>query len=279
MDAEPGKEAAMITRTVLFLLAGLLLLATPAHGQTVPVDTLVHYGLTAPPSEFDWGCFGPCECPVFIQAPLTGTFSLVRRGTDPATLATTYDVLDVHWSAPRLNGASDIKGAGTYVRMETNPPTDELTLDLSFDGGPLQHFDSGTRTVAATFPEIRSRISLHGEYCHDSLLIVDAKPASVAGADLHPSVASLGASPNPFSGSTSLELSQPRAGPVTLAVFDAAGRRVRTLARDEWLGAGSSTHAWDGRRDDGRDAPPGLYLARLESTGEHVVRTIVKLAP
>jgi len=76
------------------------------------------------------------------------------------------------------------------------------------------------------------------------------------------SALSLAAQPNPFRGSTTVEFRVPAAGPVTLAVHDVAGRRVRTL-HDGPLAAGPHRQAWDGRSDDGRLLPAGTYFVRI----------------
>jgi hypothetical protein len=268
----------LLTLALLLALLVLALLAREVHGQAAG-DTLVNYGLAAPPSEFDWGCMGACACPVFIQAPMSGAFTLVRRATDPATQATTYDVRNVHWKAPRSDGATSVMlGSGVYTRMATDPPTDRMTLDLAFDGGPVQHFDSGVRQVGVSFPEIRTELRLHESICFDSLLAVDANP-QVAACTCDPEpVTRLLAFPNPFAGSTSFAMSLPRAGQVTLAIYDAAGRRVRTLASGEAFEGGLLARGWDGRREDGAPAPPGYYMARLDAPGARWTRPIVKLA-
>ena len=73
---------------------------------------------------------------------------------------------------------------------------------------------------------------------------------------------------------TALEFTLPGAGPARLALYDAAGRRVRTLF-DEALPAGAVRRAWDGRGDDGRAVPPGLYFARLTTAfGARTARLI-----
>src|SRR5262245_58645127 len=55
------------------LTVAWLCVAPPCRGQT---DPGVLYTLASPPSQFEWGCFGPCECPVLIQSPLGGSFIL-----------------------------------------------------------------------------------------------------------------------------------------------------------------------------------------------------------
>lgn len=71
--------------------------------------------------------------------------------------------------------------------------------------------------------------------------------------------------PNP-SGAPRLVFVLPRTAAVDLAVFDVAGRRVRTLARG-MFGAGTHERAWDGADDAGRPAGAGLYFFRLAAAG------------
>ena len=49
-------------------------------------------------SAFEYGCFGPCACPILVQSGLAGGFALNLRGFDG--LFYVYDVLDVHWAIP-----------------------------------------------------------------------------------------------------------------------------------------------------------------------------------
>lgn len=71
--------------------------------------------------------------------------------------------------------------------------------------------------------------------------------------------------PNPFRTSVALGYTLARPGGIDLAIFDAQGRRVRTLASGE-RPAGSTTATWDGRVDDGGVAANGVYFARLRSS-------------
>lgn len=63
-----------------------------------------------------------------------------------------------------------------------------------------------------------------------------------------------------------LELSVPRAAHVTLSVYDARGRRVRTLV-DQDAAAGSFAARWDGRDAAGQRLGSGVYFARYELDG------------
>jgi hypothetical protein len=72
--------------------------------------------------------------------------------------------------------------------------------------------------------------------------------------------------PNPFNPRTTIEYDLPGAGPVRLAVFDLAGRLIRTLV-EESMPQGSHQAVWDGRDSSSRDVGSGTYIARLESSG------------
>jgi hypothetical protein len=73
--------------------------------------------------------------------------------------------------------------------------------------------------------------------------------------------------PNPLKGSgTELRFALPKAAPVSLSIYDAAGRRVASLIDGEWS-AGTSAIRWNGRNDAGSAVPAGLYFARFATTG------------
>jgi hypothetical protein len=68
----------------------------------------------------------------------------------------------------------------------------------------------------------------------------------------------------------------PRPTELVLALFDARGRRVRTV----WRGAadrGEHTRTWDGRDERGQLAPSGVYFARLTDGREVLQARIVRL--
>ena len=82
-------------------------------------------------------------------------------------------------------------------------------------------------------------------------------------------------SPNPLTTTSAIEFAAPRGARVTLAVYDLAGRLVRTLVSCESDGA-PVVAAWDGDTDTGTRAASGVYLVRLVAgdrteTGKAVV--------
>ncbi len=84
--------------------------------------------------------------------------------------------------------------------------------------------------------------------------------------------------PNPFNPQTDLAFEIGDAGRARLAIHDAAGRLVRTLA-DEPLPAGRHVRAWDGRDDAGRRVSGGAYLVRLTVDGRAAPSRKVVLLP
>ena len=65
-----------------------------------------------------------------------------------------------------------------------------------------------------------------------------------------------------------------QAGEVSLAIFNAAGGRVRTLLHAASLTAGAHPASWDGRNDQGRPLPAGAYAYQLISAAGVGSRTV-----
>jgi PKD repeat protein len=76
--------------------------------------------------------------------------------------------------------------------------------------------------------------------------------------------------PNPFNPRTVLRFDLPSALPVSVEIYDARGRRVRTLLQGD-LPAGSHQAVWDGCDDGGRPVVSGVYLS-LVRAGRHEAR-------
>lgn len=82
--------------------------------------------------------------------------------------------------------------------------------------------------------------------------------------------------PNPFNPSTTIGFSLPAGSVAELAVFDLSGRRVRTVL-DGALAGGDHRVWWDGRNDDGKPVPSGVYFYRLHAGGETITRKMTLL--
>ncbi len=90
-----------------------------------------------------------------------------------------------------------------------------------------------------------------------------------------PSGPRLRLAPNPFNPATAITFEIVAAGPVELAVFDLAGKRVSTLVAGARQ-AGTHDARWDGRDAGGRFVGAGVYLIRLATRdGVSVQRAVL----
>jgi hypothetical protein len=83
--------------------------------------------------------------------------------------------------------------------------------------------------------------------------------------------------PNPFNPTTEISFVLPEATAVELAIFDLAGRRVRSFAAGVQYAAGSHSLRWDGRDDEGQSMPSGAYLCRLQAGAQIETRKLMLL--
>ena len=75
--------------------------------------------------------------------------------------------------------------------------------------------------------------------------------------------------PNPFNPRTTVSFTVTQPGAARVEVIDLAGHLVATLLRRD-LTAGRHTVTWNGLGDNGRAAPSGVYLVRVQAGGASV---------
>ncbi|HET7153203.1 MAG TPA: T9SS type A sorting domain-containing protein [Candidatus Kapabacteria bacterium] len=74
--------------------------------------------------------------------------------------------------------------------------------------------------------------------------------------------------PNPFTATTQISYTVPLSGIVSLKIYDALGREVRTLVNGYRMGQSQPYYAiWDGRDNNGVRSAPGIYICKLEING------------
>jgi hypothetical protein len=99
--------------------------------------------------------------------------------------------------------------------------------------------------------------------------VIEDYVVDVPGQDGTPAlVRLLGCYPNPFNPATTIKFSLTQAQSVSLAIHDAAGRRVNRLVAGEVFPAGVNEVVWDGRDGSGRQVSSGVYFYTLQS-GEY----------
>jgi hypothetical protein len=150
--------------------------------------------------------------------------------------AGSYDGIELWWLPPG-SGPSDIPyyGVSCYAGdLVVNPET-------NWDIVPTAVLTNGLTPVAQTdaIPPVR----------------------------LHPAV------PNPFNPTTTVAFSLTQAGPIDLGMFDLTGNRVGTVASG-WYAAGTHQATWCARDRNGRALPSGVYLYRLQASGQAVTRRV-----
>jgi hypothetical protein len=91
-----------------------------------------------------------------------------------------------------------------------------------------------------------------------------------------PIVGHLSASPNPFNPRTTLRFTLGHPGHVDVRVFDAGGRMVAAPMSGR-LTAGPQAIAWEARRTDGGPLPSGIYIVRVDMSGESTTQKITLL--
>jgi hypothetical protein len=171
----------------------------------------------------------------------------------------------------------------------TDPLSGEVVLDEGCDefgfsivsgDGAYTLAPGATRTVVVGYTEMGA--SPDGCAVDPGLdctgyvdLVVNGGPtAGIEGAGLPPGFVALG--PSPFREQIVIRYVLPAGGRASLAVYDAAGRRVRHFEQDHRAGGVVST-AWDGRDDAGRALMPGTYFVRLAAGSQQWTRSVVRL--
>ncbi len=82
--------------------------------------------------------------------------------------------------------------------------------------------------------------------------------------------------PNPFTTTTQIAFTLPRAEHVRLEIYNTLGQRVRTLSAENFP-RGRHERTWNGRDDIGRLVPAGLYFCRVQTERFQRVRRLLLL--
>ena len=230
--------------------------------------------LISPPSAYNMGCYGPCDCAV-RGAPMDGTFRLRFVSTDP--LYTNYAVEDFRGTVHTESGLAELRGSGEYRIGGEVALTQQLRLALQSTTGVSQTFDSGVVPVTTTFPAISVSVAANGFACYDTVIDVVAKPLAAGVPGPHGSPLDLHAVPNPSGGETQIVFALPAASRVDVSIVDTQGREVASLARARVFSAGGNALLWDGRDAGGTRARAGLYLVVVRVPGATVTHRLVRL--
>ncbi len=214
-------------------------------------------------------------------------YSTAADGSHHAFLYRSGTIQDLGTLPGDYASAIAINDGGLILGTLSNPYNVPLGSFL-YSGGTMYDFGSlvtsggtGWTQLIATGLNNAGVVVGYGTF-NDTTQGFVALPAQLAG--LGPAPAPMlsalrEARPNPFRAATEIDytLSAPAAdGPVRLDVFDAAGRRLATLARGAHT-AGPQVARWDGLADDGSPVPGGVYFVRLTTRDGSATRRLVVL--
>jgi hypothetical protein len=143
---------------------------------------------------------------------------------------------------------------------------DHPVMFASFDLLGSVVLDVDDNALHATFLD-------NGGVERDTFALLKGTVSASAPVPLSPALVLSPAHPNPFTAGTRLAFSLSEDGPVHLAVYDVAGRRVAVLV-DGVRPRGDHAAVWDGADAAGRPVSPGIYFGVLESSGERRVRKL-----
>ena len=221
---------------------------------------------------------------------------------------TETDGLQLSYASVLADGMAPI-GPGTAVRITTEPPTyDPLRLDaftaapgeaglsLSWEisderpiiGWHLHRVDGDREIFLAELPAgRRSYEDTAADPSVDQVYRLTALHPYDLSSELGPFHSmspgestlklSLGQSlPNPMRETARIDYVLPRAGKLSLKIYDTAGRLVRTLA-DGPVEAGPGSFVWDGKGEAGYRMPAGVYFYRLNAEGRTLTRKLMVL--
>lgn len=138
----------------------------------IPSTDIVPFRLAR--SDYEVGCFGPCECAVTAQ-PVGGRLGLVKLAASDGLV--TFGVLNVDWKvqATASSGSSSFPVTGYGLYQVTSPPgSQRMLLDLSLDGKDPQPFDSGRVPGGGDPFRLDIRLAANGFACFDRVFGVHA---------------------------------------------------------------------------------------------------------
>jgi hypothetical protein len=209
--------------------------------------------------QYSWGVTARSRGDIFLTGWFAGTTDF---GGTPMTSAGGFDAFLVRFDPNGLLIDSQQFGdalnqSGRSVAVDA---TDDVLFFGDFDGavtiGGVDLVTAGTRDVFLARLDIGYPVGIND-------------PRSSTSLDMR-------SYPNPFNPGTTISYELPKAGPVTVAIYDVRGALVRTLVKGTRT-AGAHDTRWDGRNEKGEPAPTGVYFARLSFGGHRASHKLVLL--
>jgi hypothetical protein len=203
--------------------------------------------------------------------------AVMLRGSCP--VLSYFDVVDARSGVPGNEVALEYVKQDASTRPAgvayTHPTLGYQTVNLGFGMEFMVDGKHASRTPGYFNSGIEDRVDLLA-----NIMDYFGRPASGPGTGIDEGVLrnelSL-AHPNPFNPVTRIAYSVKEAGPVTIAVYNVAGKMVRTLLDTEVDAGASGYVVWDGTADSGERCASGVYFYRIASPGFSASRKMIML--
>lgn len=247
-------------------------------GTLTPVGSLGLPGIALSDAEWcDYDRDGDIDLAFTGETSGAVKMARVYRNDGGLVLTQVADVLSVYrsscaWGDYNLDGDVDVAfcgytGIGLYTRVYENTGTGFVNSGFTFPGvreGALAFCDIDGDCDCDFFMMGADWSTKYGQPYENTAIdwvgIPEDDPSSWS-PDGH--LLSVNR-PNPFNPATTVGFVVPASGRVELAIYDLAGRRVKTLV-DARLTASEYERTWDGTDEVGRRLPSGVYFLKLKT--------------
>jgi hypothetical protein len=198
--------------------------------------------INAAGGHFTFNCWGWCDC--FWATPVTlANFELEDRG---AAAHVRWACAEIGEAEFRLEAAlGDLSWVVPYTQPQAGS-YEALDASPALAAGGEVAYSLYSRSAAEEWTPLRTET-------------LTVSPARFVTQLLAPN-------PNPFNPAVTIPFSLAEAGPLRLAVYDLAGRRVALLV-DGPGARGEQAVIWRGCDDAGRALPSGVYFIGMEARG------------
>jgi Secretion system C-terminal sorting domain/FG-GAP-like repeat len=200
-----------------------------------------------------------------------GYNEIVITGWDDTWL---YEIEAVRLIRPN-GGQNYLPGDSVLIKWRkfTPPRCDSFSLSYTTDNGqtylPILNSISSTEStyywIVPNTPSESCRVKVTaygpGTQFDESDALFTIQPLGLEETSLDIQPLKLEIKPNPFKTQTAIRLNHPANKPMTIKIYNSSGVLVRTLT----INQKQSAIFWNGKNEQGRASPNGIYLLKIES--------------
>jgi len=186
---------------------------------------------------------------------------------------------------------SDAQVYGGMITLDVAPGVELVTSDavqsamvaahqdghsvrVAFAGASALASDGGIATLSFRGPADVDAYTLTSAQLNDGAVNVTFGDKPVVDTPSSKKLELLGNYPNPFNPRTEITFYIPEKAPTTVAIFDASGRKIRTLASNQMM-EGEVSMVWDGLNDQGGRVASGTYFYRVKAGNQIASKSMV----